>query len=128
MINPDGVYHGHYRSDTRGVNLNRVYCAPQPATHPSVLAICALVRSMHAAGQLRFYVDCHAHSNKRGCFLFGNALDDENEMTLNVMYAKLVQQNCRWFDFDGCEFKFSERLANQYASPSWLLDGSLMAP
>ena len=101
MLNPDGVYHGHYRSDTRGVNLNRVYCHPEPSVHPSVFAVCALVRQLHARGQLQFYVDCHAHSNKRGCFLFGNALGDNERMVENVMYAKLVSSNCRYSDTKG---------------------------
>jgi hypothetical protein len=100
---PDGVYRGYYRSDTRGVNLNRVYCAPDTALHPSIFATMALVRQLHSDGRLLFYVDCHAHSNKRGCFLFGNALDLAPEMLANVLYARLMQNNCRWFDFEGCE-------------------------
>jgi hypothetical protein len=104
MINPDGVYRGHYRSDTRGVNLNRAYMQPTPEGHPTVFAINALLKQMHASGSLRYYVDLHAHSNKRGCFLFGNALRDSAAMVDNVLYAKLVEQNCRWFDFDGCLF------------------------
>ena len=29
---------GHYRSDTLGVNLNRVYLCPDPAAHPTIFA------------------------------------------------------------------------------------------
>jgi murein tripeptide amidase MpaA len=38
MINPDGVFRGHYRQDTKGLNLNRYYTNPSMATMPSIYA------------------------------------------------------------------------------------------
>ena len=47
MLNPDGVVNGHYRTDTRGVNLNRVYGAPSLRNHPTIHAARKLVLYAH---------------------------------------------------------------------------------
>ena len=50
MLNPDGVYWGHYRMNTRGVNLNRVYLNPNPELHPSIYAARYIILHHHKRG------------------------------------------------------------------------------
>uniref|UniRef100_A0A182SPK6 Peptidase M14 domain-containing protein n=1 Tax=Anopheles maculatus TaxID=74869 RepID=A0A182SPK6_9DIPT len=47
FLNPDGVYNGLYRSDTRGHNLNRVYISPCHETQPAIYAARKLIRYYH---------------------------------------------------------------------------------
>lgn len=47
FLNPDGVYNGLYRSDTRGHNLNRVYLTPNFETQPAIYAARKLIRYYH---------------------------------------------------------------------------------
>lgn len=44
MLNPDGVARGHYRMDTRGINLNRVYLNPSLKDHPTIYAARNLIK------------------------------------------------------------------------------------
>jgi murein tripeptide amidase MpaA len=39
MINVDGVFHGHFRMDSFGKNLNRYYIKPDPTKQPSIYGI-----------------------------------------------------------------------------------------
>ena len=57
MLNPDGVFHGHTRSDLAGVNLNRKYASASFEAHPSVYASVAVARQLHSEGRLHLVVD-----------------------------------------------------------------------
>lgn len=45
ILNPDGVYRGHYRTDTHGQNLNRCYLNPNPHSEPTIYAVDKLIES-----------------------------------------------------------------------------------
>lgn len=62
MINPDGCYRGHYRTDTLGINLNRYYINPNPEEHPSIYAIKEFVMNLSKTNRLYAYIDLHAHA------------------------------------------------------------------
>ncbi|KAG6582870.1 putative metalloprotease family M14A [Phytophthora cinnamomi] len=127
MLNPDGVCQGFYRTDTRGVNLNRVYEDPQPEFAPAVFALKNFLldsvidyggADSQSAQDNIVYLDLHAHANRRGCFIFGNnhlpdTLIDSNNDAIETaivrqvktqLYARLVGLHTPFFDYMACLF------------------------
>lgn len=78
ILNPDGVYRGHYRTDVFGNNLNRCYLSPDINKHPSIFFTKELILWLFNEGVFELYIDLHAHATKQGCFFFGNQLDFPN--------------------------------------------------
>lgn len=71
MINPDGVYHGTYRMDTLGHNLNRFYNNCAPHKQPAIFAISSLLQ--HHSDEIVAFFDLHSHPQGKGSFAYGNA-------------------------------------------------------
>ncbi len=104
MLNPDGVFLGHYRADSLGANLNRFYRDPDPLAQPAVWAVRTYLLSEHVLPKLHLYLDCHAHAAKRGCFLYGNSLADFEKQVDAVLFAKVLSLNTAHFDFAASNF------------------------
>ncbi|CAI2359128.1 unnamed protein product [Moneuplotes crassus] len=109
VLNPDGVYRGHFRLDTKGQNLNRYYKDPTITTQPTIFAAKAAIIQQRNLGKLKVYIDFHAHSGKKASFMYGNHLYGKSQVN-NCLLAKLVSMNSLNFDFQECQF--SEEMMN----------------
>lgn len=103
MINPDGVYRGHFRKDGFGNNQNRFYDKADPIKQPTVFAICELIQYYKREKNLFFFCDFHAHHGVKNCFQIGNSLEFVMQVEARV-YAKQLSINSQWIDYNVCSF------------------------
>lgn len=106
ILNPDGVYRGHYRLDARGFNLNRCYVYPSPDEYPVIYATKAYIDYLHSEHSLLFYLDLHAQPSRPSSFLFGNHQDLEGQVE-SQLFARLMSLLTPLFTYHYCDF--SER-------------------
>ena len=104
MLNPDAVYRGHYRIDTQGNNLNRLYKNPDPENQPTIYATKSLFLDLYEQEKIFFYCDLHAHASKKGIFMIGNHMDYKR-MIDGLLFANLMKLNHPHFDLNSCIFK-----------------------
>jgi len=105
MLNPDGVFRGHFRMDQFGQNLNRYYVDPDFSLQGPIFAVKTLLDYYASSLQrLSLYLDLHAHASKRGCFMYGNVMDTLEDQVQNMLYCRLVALNTPHFDYEGCLF------------------------
>ncbi|CAD8121016.1 unnamed protein product [Paramecium sonneborni] len=104
IINPDGVYRGHYRTDSLCQNLNRYYLSPSKEDHPTIYAVKEYLMRLHKTGRFLGYIDLHAHAGHKGVFIYGNQLPQLKQHIQNCIIPKLICLYSSIFDYDGCNF------------------------
>ncbi|XP_076655541.1 cytosolic carboxypeptidase-like protein 5 isoform X1 [Halictus rubicundus] len=102
MLNPDGVAAGHYRMDTRGVNLNRVYLNPSLKEHPTIFAARNLIRYYHYTYQLPKEDDISSVSFENGeniidstCGIASIVRDTTARLLQQVTLMTLDEKRCK---------------------------------
>ncbi|CAF1295822.1 unnamed protein product, partial [Didymodactylos carnosus] len=73
------------------------------AKSPHLSSVELLKISPYESG-ICYYIDLHGHASKKGCFVYGNYLQDDDMHTDNLLFAKLISLNSPHFDYDNCNF------------------------
>ena len=71
MLNPDGVIHGHSRTNLSGRDLNRVWINPDPKYHSEIYYLKKAIIDFAKKCPISLFCDFHGHSKKKNAFLYG---------------------------------------------------------
>ncbi|XP_078723658.1 cytosolic carboxypeptidase 6 isoform X3 [Lampetra fluviatilis] len=106
MLNPDGVHLGNYRCSLMGFDLNRCWQDPSPWAHPTLHAVRKHVVSLQAQQNtsVDVCVDTHAHSTLANSFVYGNAFDEAERSSRQLLFPRLLCRNAGDFSLASTTF------------------------
>lgn len=102
-LNPDGVFHGHFRKDRYLQNLNRFYKKPNQQKQPSCYALKILMDYYTDPHRVMIYTDFHAHSSTRNCFVYGNHCTFVRQVEARQL-TMVLSELAPAFSYEDCEF------------------------
>ncbi|CAG9328864.1 unnamed protein product [Blepharisma stoltei] len=102
MLNPDGVILGNGRCSLTGEDLNRRFHSPDPRLHPIIYSLKNAIKKE----KISFYFDFHAHSTKKGMFMYGPhyPLHSDKYISIKVL-PKLFSEKTEMFRYFSCKFQ-----------------------
>ena len=73
MLNPDGVIHGHCRTNLAGLDLNRQWNHKRTpiVLAPTICAMRSMIAQLVSEREVSLFVDMHGHSSRKDCFTYG---------------------------------------------------------
>ena len=103
MLNPDGVIIGNSRCSANGQDLNRQFHSPDVRLHPEIFHLKNLISN---SKNIFTYIDFHAHSKKKGVFIYGPYFPLHSEYHCKIrVIPKLLSENTELFRYYSCKFR-----------------------
>ena len=93
IFNPDGVARGHYRVDTKGINLNRCYINPTIKGQPAIYAVKKIIMHCHENNKFYAFLDLHAHAARKGTFIYGNWSNELKKQLDACLFPRILALN-----------------------------------